>query len=69
MDPTNTPDVPCVSVSTAVKRDPITGLELSNTYGTSLSEQSALRFLIKEHGWYFREPGVLRRRWNTQEAA
>lgn len=63
----DTPQVPCVPVSTSetqASKDEISG---STTYGLALSEQAAIRYLIKECGWRTASAGVLQRGWSVKE--
>ena len=63
MDPTKTPHVACVTVSTAEKP------AYNRRLDVSPEELKAIAFLVKECGWYWREAGVLRRHKFAQEAA
>lgn len=61
MNPKKTPDMGCVTVSTTEK--PVYNRDLGVTpdVGMSLSEQSCLKYLVKECGWYWIDAGVLRK--------
>jgi hypothetical protein len=62
------PDLPCVTVSTP--ETPVYNRDFE-VVGPSVgdAERAALRFLVKECGWYWVQAGVLRRHRFTQEAA
>tara|TARA_B100000459_G_scaffold63246_1_gene34567 strand:+ start:3871 stop:4077 length:207 start_codon:yes stop_codon:yes gene_type:complete len=68
MEQPNAPDMACVSVSTA--ESPVYNRDLP-LVGPSVddAERAALRFLIKECGWYWLEAGVLRRHRFHKEVA
>ena len=57
----NTPPVRGVPVSTA--NTPVYNRDLDSPLhvGDSLSEQSCLRYLVKECGWYWADAGLLRK--------
>ena len=61
MNPKHTPDAPCVSVSTT--DTPVYNRDLDSPLhiGDSLSEKSALRYLVKECGWYWADAGLLKK--------
>jgi len=56
-----TPDMPCVSVSTAESPVYNRDLDCPLHVGETLSEQACLRYLVKECGWYWVDAGVLRK--------
>ena len=61
MNPKTPPDMPCVSVSTT--ETPVYNRDLDGPLNVevTLEERRALRYLVKECGWYWTEAGVLRR--------
>jgi len=61
MNPKCPPDAVCVSVSTAEK--PVYNRNLDGPLNVEVTpeERQALRYLVKECGWYWTEAGVLRR--------
>ena len=69
MNPNCTPDAVCVSVSTTEKPVYNRVLDGPPYVEVSKEERQALRYLVKECGWYWLEAGVLRRHRFVQEAA
>ena len=65
----NTPQVPCVPVSTSETQSSQVDNSSDTTYGMSLSEKSAIRYLVKECGWRVVAPGVLQHGWRVKEVA
>ena len=62
------PDLPCVTVSTP--DTPVYNRDLTLVRASvDDAERAALRFLIKECGWYWVEAGVLRRHRFHKEVA
>ena len=61
MDSMKTPDLACVTVSTTEK--PLYNRDLDGPpyVAVSKEEREALRYLVKECGWYWIQAGVLRR--------
>ena len=59
---------PCVSVSTTEKPVYNRDFGCPPHMSVTLAEREALRFLVKECGWYWIEAGVLRRHRYIQEA-
>lgn len=61
MNPKHTPDTPCVSVLTT--ETPVYNRDLDSPLhiGESLSEQAALRYLVRECGWYWADAGLLKK--------
>lgn len=66
MQSSYTPDAGRVPVSTAGTPVPDWDLGCPPDVGASLSEQSCLRYLVKECGWYWLEAGVLKRAWRKE---
>jgi len=66
---TETPRVPCVSVSTTETQPSRVDNSSDTKYGMSLSEQSAIRYLVKECGWRVVAPGVIQHGWRVKEVA
>ena len=69
MNSTKTPHVACATVSTAEKPVYNRVLDGPPYVEVSKEERAALRYLVKECGWYWLEAGVLRRHKFVQEAA
>ena len=69
MDSTKTPHVACVTVSTA--EQPVYNRDLDGPPYAEVTpeELAALRYLVKECGWYWMEAGVLRRHKFAQRVA
>lgn len=67
--PQKPPPVARVSVSTAETPVAVRDLSSHTTYGQSLSEKSAIRYLVKECGWRTVAPGVLQHGWRVKEVA
>ena len=66
---TKTPHVVCATVSTTEKPAYVRDLDGPPYAAVTPQELEAIRFLIKECGWYWIEAGVLRRHKYVQEAA
>lgn len=64
-----TPQVPCVPVSTAETALDAADTQPTTIYGQSLSEKSAIRYLVKVCGWRVVAPGVLQHGWRVKEVA
>tara|TARA_B100000459_G_scaffold130712_1_gene84814 strand:- start:377 stop:589 length:213 start_codon:yes stop_codon:yes gene_type:complete len=63
------PDTCCVTVSTAEKPVYNRVLDGPPYLAVSKAEREAVRYLVKECGWYWIDAGVLRRHRFIQEAA
>ena len=59
MNKPKTPQLPCVTVSTA--ETPVYNRSFITPLDVGEKEREALRFLVKECGWYWLSVGVLRR--------
>ena len=55
------PDMPCVSVSTTEKPVYNRDVDCPLPMVVSDREREAIRFLVKERGWYWTQRGELRR--------
>lgn len=69
MDPTKTPDLACVTVSTAEKPCAERALGCPPHVEVTPSEQYLIGCLVQDFGWTVVEPGVLRRLRFTRRAA